>query len=125
MRNRKPAWWQLFMLAPLMLVLLAWEHVTPLPGVSDGIVDVGIVVLTFAAMLVWVVANGGALEWYYLDRDETDTSLKVTVYEPAANRKSNREATHGPVSGIARAYANDPCNEQSNREKEEEEWLRN
>ncbi len=83
MQNRKPAWWQLWMLVPLMFVLMALEHVTPLPGVSDGVVDTGILILTFVGMMAWVHLNGGLLERYGIDRDKALQNLKITVYEPA------------------------------------------
>ncbi len=90
MQNRKPAWWQLWMLVPLMFVLMALEHVTPLPGVSDGIVDTGILILTFVGMMAWVHLNGGLLERYGADRDEALQNLKITVYEPAVKNDADQ-----------------------------------
>ncbi len=84
MEYRKPAWWQLVLLIPIMFGLLALEHVVPLPGISDAYVDGGIVILTFAALFVWTWWNSGRLEWYYVDKDESLRNLKVTVYEPVS-----------------------------------------
>jgi hypothetical protein len=89
MKHRKPQWWQLYSLVPLMFGLMALEHWAPLPGISDTAVDAGIVVLTFVAMLVWVHLNGGLLEWYYVERGEASSDLKITVYEPASKRQAN------------------------------------
>lgn len=89
MQNRKPAWWQLYLLVPIMGVLLLLEFLEPLPGVSPQLVFAGIVVLIFGAMLVWVHLNGGLLERYDADKGEPSQELKVTVYEPASKRESD------------------------------------
>jgi hypothetical protein len=82
MKQRKLAWWQLFALVPIMLGLMVIEQLAPLPGVSPEIVDVGIVLLTFGAMIAWVNINAGLLEWYYIEKDEMQDNFRVTVYEP-------------------------------------------
>ncbi len=94
MQNQKPAWWQLFMLVPLMFVLLVIEHLAPLPGVSDEIVDVGIVALTFIAMIGWVQLNSGLLERYEINRDKSLDDLKVTVYEPVSKMDEKADMSH-------------------------------
>jgi hypothetical protein len=53
-----------------------------LPGVSPGIVETGIIMLTFGAMLFWIRINAGLLEWYYMEKEETRRTLRITVYEP-------------------------------------------
>ncbi len=97
MEHRKLAWWQIYLLVPLMFGLLALEHFFPLPRVSADEVDAGAVVLVFVAALLWVQVNGGLLEWYYIEHDEPHYDLKITVYEPAAARKKQqRILSHGP-----------------------------
>jgi hypothetical protein len=125
MQNRKPAWWQLFLLVPIMFVLLILEHYVPLPGVSAEIVDAGIVVLTFAAMLVWVHVNGGLLEQYEVDSDQASQDLKITVYEPASKAKGD-----GDGSGNSTPFAL-PHSEERARDgkviqlKEKDKWFLN
>ena len=99
MQHRKPQWWQLFALVPLMFALLALEHLAPVPGVSDTVADAGIVVLTFVAMLGWVHLNEGLLEWYYGERDEASSDLKITVYEPASKKQNGKG--HSEDSSLA------------------------
>ncbi len=125
-RDRKPAWWQLYLLVPIMFGLLVVEHFVPLPRVSDQIVDGGIVVLTFGAMAGWVHANGGLLERYYMERDGTAHNLKITVYEPAATRRANRYLSHGPVGPVqADAYQAQAEPNEEVKEEETDEWLLN
>jgi hypothetical protein len=125
MKTRKPAWWQLYMLIPMMFVLLAFEHLVPLPGVSDVVVVAGIVVFTFASMLVWVHLNGGLLEWYEVDKDASFYDLKITVYEPELKTSGNGYGSDESTSfAIPRSFANIP-DEQSIRLKEEQKWFLN
>jgi hypothetical protein len=93
MKIRKPAWWQLYLLFPVMLVLIAIESLKPLPGMSNDIVDAGIVVLFFVAVLGWIHINGGLLERYYMEQDG-NYDLKITVYEPASKPKDNGNDGH-------------------------------
>lgn len=86
MEQQKPAWWQLYLIMPVAFGSGVAEELAPLPGVSPQIVYVAIVVLAFVAMLVWVHANGGLLEWYYMDSDETGYDLKITVYDPKSKQ---------------------------------------
>ena len=93
MKTHKPAWWQLYLLIPIMFVLIAIESLEPLPGMSNDIVDAGIVVLFFVAVLGWVHLNGGLLERYYMDQDG-NYDLKITVYEPASKPKDDANDGH-------------------------------
>jgi len=85
MQSRKPAWWQLYLLVPIMFGLIALERLLPLPRASDAIVDAAIVVLTYGAMLFWVHINGGLLERYEMERDTSLRHLTMVVYEPTCN----------------------------------------
>ncbi len=103
MQHHKPAWWQLLLLAPIMFGLLALEHVFPLPGISDGDVDAGIVIFTFIAMLIWVNGNAGRLEWYYADKDRAFDEYTITVYEPISKAE---DAATQPENTVPALKAN-------------------
>jgi hypothetical protein len=94
MQKRKPAWWQLIMLVSIMFGLMVVEHLAPLPGISDQLVDAGIVALAFVGMLVWVHLNGGLLEWYYMEKDGAIPWLKITVYEPVSKTQDDGADSH-------------------------------
>ncbi|MCI0475656.1 MAG: hypothetical protein L0Y55_05370 [Anaerolineales bacterium] len=97
MQLRKPAWWQLYVLVPLMIGLVFVEHLDPLPGVSPEIVDGMIVLLTFGAMFVWMHVNGSAIEYDEMQRNGSHRNLKITIYKlesaPAENAQGLSIAT--------------------------------
>ena len=125
MEIRKPAWWQLYMLIPVMGILLGVEHLAPLPGVSEEVVVVGIVILCFAATALWVHVNGGLLEWYEVDRDESYYDLKITVYEPASKKRRNGNGSEETIPfAMPHSYAN-VTGRESLRLKEEGKWFLN
>jgi hypothetical protein len=109
LQSRKPAWWQLYALVPLMIGLVVIEHLDPLPGVPAKVVDAGIVVLTFGAMLVWVHFNGGLVEYYEMQRDESLRNLKITIYDPQSDTMKDVDAsnlwTPSMLSDPANAFA--------------------
>ncbi|MEW5717597.1 MAG: hypothetical protein AB1817_03115 [Chloroflexota bacterium] len=65
-----------------MVGLVLLEHWDPFPGISPEIVDLGIVVLTFGAMLVWMRLNNGMIEYAEMRREKTFPHLKITIYDP-------------------------------------------
>ena len=95
-KNRKPAWWQLGFVVPFMLVLLFGLHLIHLSADGEEIGDIVVLILTFGGVLAWVHANGGALERYYTERDNTALDFQVTVYEPASDRRALSRRPTGP-----------------------------
>ena len=91
MQYRKPAWWQLYALVPLMVGLLLAEHWDPFPGISPEIVDLGVVALTFSAMLFWMRLNSGLIEYDEMRRDKTFHSLRITIYDPQTDSSQDAE----------------------------------
>jgi len=85
MLKHKTAWWQLYLLVPIMFGLMAVEHLKPLPGIPDPIFDATIMILTFGAMLGWVYLNRADLG---SGAKAGPRSFKITVYEPATNTPS-------------------------------------
>ncbi len=101
MRNRRPAWWQLLLLVPAMLILGALEHADPVPGISETIVDAVIIILTFIGMLAWVHANEGLIEHYEVDKDGWLRSTQITVYRPAHEKRAEQETrTEGEIPAL-------------------------
>lgn len=80
-QRRKPTWWMLYALLPLMLGLLWLISRLPLTPRENEIGDFIIVLFAFGMMLVWLRVNAGALmedEIYSNAPDE----LRVRVYPP-------------------------------------------
>ncbi len=62
MQVRKPSWWQLYMLLPILPAVVLLEQLHPLPGFSTGEVDGGILVLIFVALVGWIQVHVGLIE---------------------------------------------------------------
>lgn len=60
--NRKPRWWQLSLLAPLMTGLLLVDVHMNLSPAAHQMVEVGVVLLMYGAMAYWLWMNQAALE---------------------------------------------------------------
>jgi hypothetical protein len=95
-KQRKLAWWQLYLLVPIMIALVVIEQMAPVPGVSAQYVDIGIVALIYGLMLLWIHHNGGLLEYYYGDKEGSFQDLEITVYAPSTGNSSEG---HDPSGG--------------------------
>ncbi len=60
-RKSKANWWLVFALLPLMIVLLFGETFLTESAVGHGVLEVGIVLVTFGLSALWVHANANAL----------------------------------------------------------------
>lgn len=60
-RDRGPAWWQLFLLVPIMVGLLELDARAPLSERGHTAAAVGIVLLVYGLVGLWVRANKVAL----------------------------------------------------------------
>ncbi len=91
MKNRKPAWWQLWALIPLMFALGFLEYRWPLPGINEELVDTGIVLSSFALMLFWVYINSPLLENYDHIRVDSAVSAQLiqALSDPASGARQN------------------------------------
>lgn len=85
MGSRKIAWWQLYLLAFMMFPLFVLEHFFPVSGVSGEIVDIGIVIFSFGAVMAWVHLNSTLLQVYYDQLDRAGNVIRMTVYERELN----------------------------------------
>jgi len=88
-QEHKPAWWQLYILVPVMLGLILVEQLDPLPGISSEIVDLSVVVLTFGMMLAWMRINSGLIEYDGMEKDESLRYLKITLYDPQSDTSND------------------------------------
>lgn len=125
MLNRKPAWWQLYLLVPFMAFLLGIEYFAPLPDMPEEVVVAGIVGITFAAMLGWMYVNGGLMEWHEIDDDASYSDYEITVYEPTSRTNEEDSGPNEPEKfAISRPIVS-VRGEGGTRLKEEGKWLLN
>ena len=57
----KPSWWVLYALLVLMIVAFVFESKDGLPPWANQVADIGIVLVVFGAMALWVRLNLSAL----------------------------------------------------------------
>ncbi len=57
----KPAWWVLYLLVPLLGVLAFLDREFIVSVIGQEIAEVGIVVIVFGLMLLWIHANAQAI----------------------------------------------------------------
>ncbi len=130
MKTQKPVWWQLYLLAPILLALTVVVHLAGVSGTWEQMADGGLVLAVFVGILVWIQVNGSLLERYEMQRDDTWHTLRITVYEPEVNRKWNREFSHGTtfprvVRPTVPLTTNPDADFSELEEKEEEKWSLN
>ena len=98
MKTAKPAWWLLYVLVFGLFLVLVGELFDPVVGLHSEAVEAAIVILGFAAMILWFNRNRGALE-----RDEARKSsgalYKITIYEPLVARPDQEERDGAAGSG--------------------------
>jgi hypothetical protein len=125
MQQHKPAWWQLYILVPVMLGLILIEQLDPLPGISPEIADVSVVVLTFGTMLAWMRINSGLIEYEEMEKDESLRHLKITLYDPQSDTSNEVGESNLWLPSMLPHPANPiPVRQQSERE-DIEKWSLN
>lgn len=72
-KPRRPAWWRLYALVPLMGGLLMLESYAPLSPGWHECVQIGIVLFVFGLVWVWVRANAVALLEVGYDTNDRET----------------------------------------------------
>lgn len=84
MSVRKPAWWLLYLLIPLLIGLSILDQGLVLSLLGHEIVQFGILVVFFGLVVLWVRSNSAALV-----RKPTPNPLAliITVYDPAARER--------------------------------------
>ncbi len=97
MQVRKPVWWLLYALIPLLIGLLIIEHDLVLSLLGHELVQIGILVVVFGLMALWVRANEKGIT-----TDATSESMQqvshIAIYEAReGDRQVTTEGT-GPVA---------------------------
>jgi hypothetical protein len=101
-KHRRPAWWVLYALVPLMGGLLLAEHHALLTPVWHTCVRIGIVLFIYGLVWIWLHVNTVAL----LLTDQ-DTPVRTYVYEAHRAALRSRSPFHHPrraYVGYGRAH---------------------
>ena len=93
----KPAWWVLYALIALMLLVLALESLDGLPAWANEIASIVIVLMVFGGMLLWVRVNSSSL-WNEELRNIDPREFKIIEYQPQLSQtESTRVSADEPV----------------------------
>jgi hypothetical protein len=76
-----PKWWQLYLTFPLLLVLFAVEHRLNISTRGHQAVQIGIILLIYGLVHLWLKANAKALSG--MDQSEADGTIRVIRIPPA------------------------------------------
>ncbi len=91
MKPAKPAWWQLYIVVPIMIGLFFVEHQIALSAFGHEVAQAVIVVLAFALMTLWLRAN----QTRFIDRAPgASEELHITVYDLAQETTSLDKPGH-------------------------------
>ncbi len=86
---RKPQWWQLYVMIPMLLALFLPEMRLPLTSTEHILAQLGILFLIYGFVQVWLRANRRAL----MGLDEQQGEWQVRVYTiPPARMPAKSEA---------------------------------
>lgn len=104
----KPAWWILYVLVVVMLMIMTLEGVDGLPEWANQIASIGIVLIIFGSMVLWVRLNSANL-WNEELRHNHIEEYTVTEYssQETSLGRSNEHGNNAPISTDQPIYSKD------------------
>jgi hypothetical protein len=101
-QNIRPRWWQLYLSFPLLIGLFLLEHRLDLSGRGHQIVQIGILLVVFGSIFLWLNANSKALS--AMDRRQYyDTVIVTRVAQrqfPAAGKQPALQFRTSELRGV-------------------------
>jgi len=99
----RPKWWQVYLTFPLLIALFALDSRLKLSVRGHQAVQIGILILIYGLVHLWIKANAGALSG--MDRARHDGWVKVIKIPPYQlpdmdNERKKHPMLHLPESGI-------------------------
>lgn len=80
-KHPRPSWWLLYLLLPLMIGLLYLESQTPWTAGWHRAAQIGIVLITYDLVWLWLRANEGALLWEDLEKTSSNSKFGKFCYD--------------------------------------------
>ncbi len=84
MVGRKPAWWLLYLLIPVLIGLLFVDHELVLSMLGHQIVQFGVLFIFLGLVVLWLRSNSSAL---VRKEKPNPLSLIITVYDPCVEKR--------------------------------------
>lgn len=95
--NIRPRWWQLYLTFPLLIVLFVVDSRLKLSTRGHQALQIGIVVLVYGLIHIWLKANARALS--YMDQQQMQGTFKV-IRIPFDQATSEKKLFHFPTSEV-------------------------
>jgi hypothetical protein len=99
--NPRPNWWQLYLTFPLLIILFVADSRLRISSRGHQAVQIGIVLLVFGLIHLWIKANSSALS--RMDREEDSgriTVIRIPSYQETELDLENHSKLESRVSEI-------------------------
>ncbi len=96
-RTLRPKWWQLYLVLPLLLALFIVEHGLNISVLGHQVAQIGIILLIYGFIYVWLKANRRALS--HLDGEQNGGRI-VVMRMPLMRLPDGHQAFQLPDSEI-------------------------
>jgi hypothetical protein len=91
--NLRPKWWQLYLTLPLLIVLFIMDNRLPITTRGHQVVQVGIVLLVYGLIHLWLKANASALS----KMDQKRVHGRVTVIQVPVSQLPGADVRRRPM----------------------------
>jgi len=91
--EKRPTWWLLYVIAAVMVALVALIETSVAPDSTRITLEIVIVIVTFGLMLHWVLANRGRIE--LAEAAETRKSVVETALANGQPALADARGPHG------------------------------
>jgi hypothetical protein len=103
-RNVAPKWWQAYLTLPLLIALFAVETRLRISQRGHQAVQIGIILLVYGLIHLWLKANAGALS--QMDRKQHDKTIRIVrtpapkLPESRREKRSILQLSDGEIQGL-------------------------
>lgn len=97
----RPKWWQVFLTFPLLIVLFAVDHRLRISTRGHQVVQMGIVLLVFGLIHLWLTANATALSRMdQMTYREAITVIRIPPFQPSAEQRWTLRLPDSEIKGV-------------------------
>ena len=102
--NPRPKWWQLYLTFPLLIMLFMVDHRMRLSQRGHVVVQIGIVLLVYGLIHLWLKANAVALS--KMDRDQYRGTIRVIrlplveLPDVGVDKRRILQLSHSEITGL-------------------------
>jgi hypothetical protein len=87
--NNSPKWWQLYLTFPILIALFVMDHRLKISTPGHQAVQIGIILLVFGCIHLWLKANRSAL--LHIEMKQSNRPFRVIEIPPAQSPELDDE----------------------------------